>query len=221
MGLGVWVYSLDFFPWVWGCEIFITSYISLWFLCVTLVEWVYTHVIHIVGSYLYLCAGWCWFAIGIWYERGGSGVGVTLGLSGVTIFLGRHTGLSHFQIFNFFPDITFTMCLVITYLWSCVWEFTWHTLCRRSLRQNPLISHCRQSYPGSFWTLCPDKLISSLVSLSFHSLSVDAFWTLDTLLFLDFFLEDCSLCSLLLGPLGVFFSVALNVLNIGDSGPGW
>ena len=128
------------------------------------------------------------FAIYIWAGRGGSVGKVPLGLSGGTIFLGRHTGFSTCQVLHFCPDITFAMCLVMADLRSYVWEFTWYALCRQSLKQNPLISHCMQACLGWFWTLCPEKLISSLVTLSLHSQSVDSFWTLDPLLFLDFFI---------------------------------
>ena len=104
---------------------------------------------------------------------------------------------------------------------SCVWEFTWYALCRQSLNQNPLISHCRQEYSGCFCTLCPDKLISFSVSLSLHSLNVDSFRTLDPLLFLAYFIEGCLLCLLLLAPLDVLMYVVFNVLKLGGSGPGW
>ena len=45
-------------------------------------------------------------------------------------------------------------------------------------------------------------------------------WNFGSFVFLAFFLEGCLLCSLLPCPLGVLMYVALNVLKIGDSGPG-
>ena len=160
------------------------------------------------------------FSILIWAGWGGSGGGVPLGLSGATLFLGRYTGLAPCQFLHFFPDLTFEMCLMMAALWSYVWDFTWYALCRQSLKQSPLISRRRQACSGWYCTLCPDKFISSSVSLSFHSLSVDLFWTLDLLVFLAFFLGGFLLCSLLQGFLGVLVSVTLNVLNLGDIGPG-
>ena len=50
---------------------------------------------------------------------------------------------------------------------------------------------------------------------------MDSFLTLDPLIFLDFFLEGCLLCSLLLGPLGVVVSVAFNFLKLGGSETVW
>ena len=161
------------------------------------------------------------FAIFIWAGRGGIGVVVPLGLSGDTIFLVMHTGLAPYQVLHFCPDLTFAMFLVMADLRSCVGEFTWYALCRQSLNNNPLISHVRQVCSGCFCTLYPDKLISSSVSLSFHSLSVDSFWTFDPSIFLAFFLEVCFLCSLLIFPLVVSMPVLLNVLKLGGSGPGW
>ena len=115
------------------------------------------------------------FFIGILAGRGGSGGGFPLGLSGGTLFLGRNTGLSPCQVIHFCPDLNFAMYLVMADLRSCVRKFTWYALCRQSLKQNPLIPHHRQACLGWFCTLCPEKLTSSSVSLSFHSLSVDSF----------------------------------------------
>ena len=104
-----------------------------------------------------------------------SGGGVPFGLSDGTLFLGRHTGLPPCQVFHFCSDLTFVMFLVMAALQSCVWEFTWYALYKKSMKHNPLISHRRQAYPGWFWNLCPEKLISCSVSLIFYSLSVDTF----------------------------------------------
>ena len=101
--------------------------------------------------------------------------GVPLILSGGTLFMVRHTGLAPRQALHFCPDLTLAMCLVIADLRSCVWEFTWCALCRQSLKHNPLIFYRRKACLGWFWTLCPEKFISSSVSLSFHSLRVDSF----------------------------------------------
>ena len=95
------------------------------------------------------------------------------GLSGGTIFMGRHTGLASYPVLYFCPDLNFAMCLVMAAFWSCVWEFTWYALCWQSLKQNPLISHRRKACSVYFWTLFTEQLISSLVSLRFHPLSVD------------------------------------------------
>ena len=85
---------------------------------------------------------------------------------------------------------------------------------------DPLISHRSQACLDCFLTLCTDKLIRYLVSLSLHSISVDSCFYFDHLLFLASFLEGCLLRSLLLGPLGVLVSVVLNLLKFGGSGPG-
>ena len=58
------------------------------------------------------------FAIGNWSVRGCSGSGVTIGLSGGILFMGRHTGLATFQVLYFCPHLTFANvfadgCLVI------------------------------------------------------------------------------------------------------------
>ena len=149
MGLGVWVFSLTGVPRVWGCEIyFLTWYVSLQFLCVTFVKWVYTHVIRIVGRHFYLVQGDVGFSIGIWTGQGESGGVVTFSLSSGTIFLGRCTSLAPRQVLRLFPDPTFTMCLVLANLRYCVWELTCYAFCRRSLKQNPLISHRRQAWSG-------------------------------------------------------------------------
>ena len=113
------------------------------------------------------------FSMGIWVERGGSGGVIPLRLSGGTPFLGRHTGLSPCQVLQFCPNLTFAMCFTMAALQSCVWELTCYALCRQSLNQNPPIYHCRQSCLGWLRTFCPDKLISSLVFQSLHSLTVD------------------------------------------------
>ena len=90
-------------------------------------------------------------AIGILPGLGGSGGGVTICLSGGTLFLGRHTGLVPCQIIHFFPDPNFAMRLVMAALRSCVWEFTGYALCRKPLNHNPLIHHHRQACLGWFW----------------------------------------------------------------------
>ena len=168
-GLNLWYY-------------FLTCYVSLQFWCVTLVKWVYTHVIHFVGRYFYLVQVNVGFAIGIWTGRGGSGGGVPLSISRGNIFLGRSTSLAYRQVF--FPsDLNFVM----TDLRSRVWNVTWYALRRRSLKHNTLIYHRRQAWSNWFWNLFPEKLVIFLVSLSFHSMSVDLLWTLDSLLVLAFF----------------------------------
>ena len=81
--------------------------------------------------------GYVGFAIGIWSGQGGIGGGFPLVLSGSTLFLVKHTGLAPFPVLNFFPDINFTMCLVMASLRSCVWKITCYALCRQSLKNNP------------------------------------------------------------------------------------
>ena len=118
------------------------------------------------------------------------------------------------RLFGFVLISLSQMCLVMDALQSCEWEFIWYTLCRQSLKQNPLISHHRQACLGWLKTLCPDKLVSSSVSKSLQLLSVDSFWTLEPLLFLDFFLEGWSRRSSLLEPLVVLVSMASNLLKL-------
>ena len=110
------------------------------------------------------------------FELGKVGVVVKfLSVYPVALYFWAGVLVWHPARFFIFPDLTFAMCLVMADLRSCVWELTWYALYRLSLKQNPLISHNRKACLGWFWTLCPEKMISSLVSLSFHSLSVDLF----------------------------------------------
>ena len=108
----------------------------------------------------------------------------------------RYTGLATCEVLHFCPEINFAMCLMMAALRPCVWESTWYALCRKSLKQNPIIYHRMQAFLGWLCTLCSEKLISSLLSLSFHSLSVEPFLNLYPLLFMAFFLRAvcCAHC---------------------------
>ena len=117
--------------------------------------------------------GYFGFAIGIWAGRGGSGGEIPLGLSGGTLFLGSHTGLSSCQRLQFCPDLTFEMWLVMASLQPCEWGFTRYALFSQSLKQNSLIYHRRQACLGWLRTFGPYKWIRFLVSWSLHLLSVD------------------------------------------------
>ena len=66
------------------------------------------------------------------------------------LWAGIHTGLKPCQVLHVCPDIYFTMFLVMAVLRSCEWEFKLYALCRQSLKNNPLSSHCRQEFLGWF-----------------------------------------------------------------------
>ena len=64
--------------------------------------------------------------------------------------MGVHTGLTPCEVIHFCPDLTLAVCLVMSVLQSYEWEFTWYTLCRQSLKQNPFSYYRSQACLGWF-----------------------------------------------------------------------